>query len=237
MQRTSLAFLVVLVSVLTFTPMVSANAEVQVPADITFKGYALGKCALMYHTIPPEPGELPVWYGLASGSIALKGYAKATFYQEINNDVLLIYGMAYFTAPGDIQAVGFLSVRWFENNKLHQLWIAIYSKPTSQGIFQSETDKFVAGVPGFEEPVLSYKGLYTIGSNFQYLSGGIVVWAAKAEQPHPLTGTEVIVVGLQLGDYAMQIVWFSETVSISWGPDATLIVPAAAMLVRDVELL
>lgn len=237
-KKLNLASLFFLSVVLALTPMMSAYAEVQLPAYITFKGYALGRCTLYYHTIPPMPGEFPVWYGLASGSIALKGYAKASSYDEINNDVLMIYGMAYFTAPeGYIKTLGFLAVKWVENHELHQLWIAIYSKPTSQGIFQPETDKFVAGIPGFEELVLSYKGIYKTGSNFQYLSGGIAVWAAKAEQPHPLTGTEVIVVGLSFGDYAMMIVWFSETVTISWGPGKELTVPAATILLRDVELL
>ena len=245
MKRFSLAFLVVLGLVLGLNPVMSAQAE-ELPAYITFKGYALGRCSLMYHTIPPMPGELPVWYGLASGSIALKGFAKASSYEEINNDVLQIYGMAYFTAPGDVKAIGFLAVRWFEDHGLHQLWIAIYSKPTTQGILQPETDKFVAGIPptllgeyppGFEDLLLSYKGIYKIGSDFQYLSGLITVWASKAEQLHPLTGTEFIAVGLAFGDYAMQTVWFSETVSISWGPGADLTVPAATMLVRDVQSL
>jgi hypothetical protein len=222
----------------------SAYAE-ELPAYITFKGYALGKCHLMYTTFPPVPGELPVWYGVASGSMALKGYAKASSYEEINNDVLAIYGSAYFTELGDIQTVGFLSVRWFENNQLHQLWIAIYSKPTSQGIFQPETDKFVAGIPptelgvyppGFEKLLLSYKGIYKIGSNSQYLSGPIVVSATEAEKP-PLTGIEFVEVGLFFGEYAMMIGWFSETVTISWGPGTELTVPAARTLVRDVELL
>lgn len=243
MKRLSLAFLVVLGLMLAFTPLMSAYAEVLLPAYITFKGYALGKCHLMYTTIPPTPGALPVWYGVASGSMAIKGYAKASSYEEINNDVLAIYGTAYFTEPGDIQTVGFLSVRWFENNELHQLWIVIYSKPTSQGIFQPETDKFVAGIPptvlwecppGFEELMLGYKGIYKIGSNFQYLSGPISVSATKAEQP-PLTGTEVMGVELFFGGYAMMIGWFSETVSISWGPGATITIPAATILVRDVE--
>ncbi len=245
MKKLSLAFLVVLGLMLAFTPLMSAYAE-ELPAYITFKGYALGRCALWYYTFPPTPGEGPVWYGVASGSMALKGYAKASSYEEINNDVLMIYGMAYFTAPGDIQAVGFLAVRWFENNKLHQFWIAIYSKPTSQGIFQPETDKFVAGIPptvlgeyppGFEELLLSYKGIYKIGSNFQYLSGPIAVWATEAENP-PWTGIEIVAVGLFFGDYVMQIGWFSETVSISWGPPGMeLTVPSATMLVREVELL
>jgi len=242
-KRLSLASLVVLGSVLTLTPVTSAYA-VKLPAYITFKGYALGSCHLMYHI--PEPGELPVWYGVASGSMAIKGYAKASSYQEINNDALMIYGRAYFTAPGDIETVGFLAVRWFENNELHQLWIAIYSKPTSQGIFQPKTDKFFAGIPptllgedppGSEDLVLSYEGIYQIGSNSQYLSGSAIVWATKAEEPHPLAGTEVLEVGLSFGDYAMMIWWFSETVSISWGPGATITIPAATILVHDVELL
>jgi len=84
--------------------------------------------------------------------------------------------------------------------------------------------------------LLSYKGIYKIGSNFQYLSGPIVVWAGRAGNP-PWTGIEVVEIGLFFGDYAMMMGWFSETVSISWGPGMDITVPPATILVRDVELL
>jgi hypothetical protein len=245
MKKLKLAILVALGLMLAFTPLVPAYAQVQLPADVKFKGYVLGRCHLVYYEFPPIPGHGPVWYGVASGSMVLDGYAQGSSYEEINNDVLMIYGMAYFTDPGDIQVVGFIAVRWFENRELHQLWIVIYSKPTSQGIFQPETDKFVAGIPptvlgdyppGFEELLLSYKAIYKIGSNFQYLSGPITVLAGRAENP-PWTGIEIVEVGLFFGDYAMMIIWFSETVSISWGPGMDLTVPPATILVRDVKLL
>jgi len=35
----------------------------------------------------------------------------------------------------------------------------------------------------------------------------------------------------------MQIMWVSESITVSWGPGKELIVPPATMLVRDVDLL
>jgi len=240
MKRTSLAFLVVLGLVLALTPMVSVYA-VELPAYIKFKGYALGTCFVMYGDPTIFFETPPVWYGNASGSMALGGYAKATSYQEITGvgaGVYNIYGWAYVTGPeGYVKAMGFLSMRWFENNKPHQLWIAIYSKPTSQGVFQPETDNFVAGLmglPGYE-PWLSYKGIYEIGSNVQYLTGSIAVWATKGVDP-PWTGIEYIPVILQFGDHIMLIAWSREKVSISL-PTFSATVPAATILVRNVKLL
>jgi len=233
MKRLSMAFLVVLGSVLALTPVMSAYA-VKLPAYVKFKGYALGTCGLWYGRLEEYP-YTPVWAGLASGSMALNGYAEATSYEAIDDDILSIYGMAYFTAPeGDVKALGFLAVTWFENSELHQLWITIYSKPTSQGIFQPKTDKFILGIPvpplgGTIDSFLSYSGIYTIGSNTQYLNGWAMVWATKGANPDlPLYGVEWTAVSLKFGDYIMQIMWVSE-------PYLTL--PAATMFVRDVELL
>jgi hydrogenase/urease accessory protein HupE len=46
MKRLSLAFVVVLGLMLAFTPSMSAYAEVQLPANIKFKGHALGICGV-----------------------------------------------------------------------------------------------------------------------------------------------------------------------------------------------
>lgn len=241
MKRTSLVFLVVSVSVLALTPLMSAHADVQLPAYIKFRGYAVGTCLVVrgigfYAMLHPE------WYGNASGSIALEGYAKATSYNyyEANGYGPQIEGWAYSTAPdGHVKAVGFLSVRWFENNELHQLLIAIYSKPTSQGIFQPETDTFIAGLPwgpglpppGWEEPLLGLRGIYKVGPNFQFISGSIGVFSLAAFEARAIS------VGLWFGDNHMMILWVSELVEApaSWG--GTVTIPAATILWSKVELL
>jgi hypothetical protein len=168
--------------------------------------------------------------------MALNGYAKATSHQEINDDYFQIYGNAYFTAPGDVHAIGFFALKWFENQELHQLWVAIYSKPTSQGIFQPETDKFLAGFSpsGLTEGLLGYSGIYRIGSRVQYLSGPTGIWASEGD------GTEYIHVVLIYGkplQYVIHIAWFSEAVSFPMPPAETWTVPAATILVSDVKLL
>ena len=183
--------------------------------------------------------------GKGSGSMALNGYAKATSYQELPYgmaEYFQIYDMAYFTAPGDVKATGLLAVKWFESNKLHQLWVTIYSVPSSQGVFQPETDKFIAGFSpsGSLEGLLSYRGIYMIGSNVQYLSGPIGVWASKGEIPGgPAHEIEYIHVVLIYGEeyYAIHIAWLSEAVSMPISPGETLTVPAATILINDVKLL
>jgi len=223
-----MAFLIVLV--LTFTPMMSVYAEVQLPANIKFKCQSLGACFLLYTS---KPWYLPPdWYGDACGNIALGGYAKATSYDPS------YFGGAYVTAPGDICVAGFIAVKWFENRELHQLSIAIYSKPTSQGAFGPETDEFVAGIPsepapGWEEPLLSFKGIYKIGSNFQYVSGSIMVGSSL------FYGPESIIVYLWFGDWNMNLGWMSESIQVqsSWDPDLWMTIPAAKIIVHDVKLL
>ena len=226
MKRLGLAMLVVLGLVLALTPLMSAYAEVQLPAYIRFKSYAFGACFLLHSSkplyLPPD------WYGDASGNIALIGCAKATSYE----------GSAYSTAPGDIYVAGSIAVRWFENRELHLLSIAIYSKPTSQGIFWPEIDGFAAGIPsepapGWEEPLLSFKGIYKAGSNFQRISGSIHVGAG------PFTGTEIIMVFLWFGDYQMQMGWVRESIQVpaSWDPSLFITIPAGTMLAHEVKLL
>jgi len=249
MKRLTLAFLTVLVLVLTFTPMMSANAEVQLPAHIKFKGHALGICGVG-RTLGGGLEAIYIGGGLGSGNMVLNGYAKATSYQELphSQDYFQIYGEAYFTAPeGYVRAAGCIAVRWFENNnELHQLMVSIHSKPTSLGVFQPETDKFLAGVSftgeeglPAEEEMLSYEGIYKIGSNVQHLSGPIGVWASKGENPGvPDYEIEYIHVALVYGEiYAMHIVWVSEPLSIPNPAGGTSTLPAATLLVHDVELL
>lgn len=245
MKRLTLAFLTVLVLVLTFTPVMSANAEVQLPAHIKFKCHALGSCVVFYGFARGWGQDPPLWLGSASGSIMLNGHAKATSYEEIPPEGEMqsnMYGMAYFTAPGGVKAGGFLTLKWFENDELHQLWIAIYSKPTTQGVFQPETDKFLAGFMGWTAPSgweklqLSYSGIYKIGSNVQYLSGPIGVLASRIEIL-PYAGIEYIALSLWFGkpQYILTAYWWSETVNFPVSPPITI--PAATILVRDVKLL
>jgi hypothetical protein len=118
------------------------------------------------------------------------------------------------------------------------LSIAIYSKPTSQGIFWPEIDGFAAGIPsepapGWEEPLLSFKGIYKAGSNFQRISGSIHVGAG------PFTGTEIIMVFLWFGDYQMQMGWVRESIQVpaSWDPSLFITIPAGTMLAHEVKLL
>lgn len=245
MKRLSLAFLVVLSLVLAFTPLMSAYAEVQLPAYIKFKGYALGSCAVWYGDRATWGQIPPLWYGLASGSIGLDGYAKATSYDQIppkfEGGLANMYGKAYFAAPGDVKALGFLTLKWLENGELHQLWIAMYSKPTTQGIFQPKTDKFIAGYQppddpgalGWENPMLGYRGIYKVGSNLQYLNGPITVLASEVENP-PSKGIETILIVLHFGDYIMTLAWYSETITFPFPNPVTI---PAARIVRDVELL
>ncbi|MCJ7770665.1 hypothetical protein MUP37_03705, partial [Candidatus Bathyarchaeota archaeon] len=146
-----------------------------------------------------------------------------------------IYGEAYFTAPGDVHAVGCLTSKWCENHELHQLWIVVYSKPTSQGIFQPETDKFLAGYSpsGATEGLLGYSGIYRIGSRVQYFSGLTGIWASGGD------GTEYMHVVLVYGEplqYVIHVGWFSEAVSVPM-PSGTWNIPAATILVHDVKLL
>jgi hypothetical protein len=234
MKKLSLAFLTVLVLALAFTPMMSAHAEVPLPANIKFKGYALGRCGVA-RTLGWGQDPQLIWYGEGSGSVLLNGYAKATSHQDINDNYFQFYGKAYFTAPGDVHAIGFIALKWFENHELHQLWVAVYSKPTSQGIFQPETDKFLAGFSpsGAIEGLLSYSGVYKIGSNAQYLSGLTGIWASTGD------GTEYIHVVLIYGEplqYVIHIAWFSEAASTPM-PGGTWTIPAAMILVHDVKLL
>jgi len=243
MKKLSLAFLTVLALALTFTPMMSAYAK-QSPANIKFKGIALGGCSVA-RTLGGGTDAILIWVGAGSGSMMLNGYAEATSYQKFDDDYFQIHGMAYVTAPeGYVKAAGFIAVSWFENHKLHQLWVAIYSKPTSQGVFQPETDKFVAGLSYGQplpslEPMLSYGGIYKVGSNLQYLSGPIAVCASKGLVPgEPMHEIEYIHVALIYDEmYVIHIGWISETVSTSvpgWG---TWTIPAATTLVHDVKLL
>ena len=231
------AVLIVLVSALAFNQVVYANTEVPLPAYIKFKGYTLGKCFVMYgDTI--DWATPPDWYGTASGSMTLEGYAKTTdyiFIEGVGAGIYNIYGWTYFAAPGDVKATGFLTLKWFENNELHQLWLAIYSKSTSQGIFQPKTDKFVAGFLNDMESFLNYKGIYKIGSTAQYLSGSIAIWATKGIYS-PWTGIEYTAAMLQFGDHIMVISWGGKEVSVSM-PYFSATVPAATVLVRDVKLL
>jgi hypothetical protein len=241
MRKLNLAFLTVLALTLTFTSTMSVYAEVQLPANISFKGYALGKCGIA-RTLGAGLNAQLIWYGEGSGSMALNGYAKATSHKEINDDYFQIYGEAYFTAPGDIHAIGFLALKWFENHELHQLWIAIYSNPTCQGIFQPETDKFLAGFSpsGAIEGLLSYSGIYKIGSRVQYLSGPIGVWASKGEvlsgSGHEIEYIHVVLIYGEPLQYVIHIGWFSEAVSIPMPPAETWTIPATTILVHDVRL-
>lgn len=247
MKRLSLAMLVVLGLVLTFTPVMSVYAEVQLPAYIRFKGHAVGICSVG-RTLGGGPDAIYIGGGVGSGNMVLIGYAKATSYQELpdgTGDYFQIYGNAYFTAPeGYVRAAGCIAVRWFENNKLHQLMVAIHSKPTSLGVFQPETDKFLAGasftgpLPA-EEQLLSYKGIYKIGSNVQHLSGPIVVLATKGENPDaPDYEIEYIHVVLIYDEiYTIHIGWVNEPVSIPTPDGGTYTLPAARLLVSDVRLL
>jgi hypothetical protein len=235
MKRLSLAMLVVLGLVLTFSPMICAYAQVQLPANISFKGYALGRCGVA-RTLGGGTDAQLIWYGEGSGSVMLNGYAKATSHREINDDYFQIYGEAYFTAPGDVHAVGYLTLKWFENHELHQLWIVVCSKRTSQGVFQPKTDKFVAGFSpsGAIEDMLSYSGIYKIGSRVQYFSGLTEIWASKGD------GTEYIHVVLIYGEplqYVIHIAWLSEALSTPMPNGETWIIPAATTLVHDVKLL
>lgn len=239
MKRAVLVLLAVLVFVLALNPVMAAYAEVQLPAYIKFKGYALGKCVIMRGPARMFPGwEPPEWIGLASGSISVKGYAKATSYEQVPIDYEMhgsIYGMAYFADPGDAYPLGFLNLIWYENDELHQLFAIIYPGTTNKGIFQPETDKFVVGV---NLPVLtgeltpSYRGIYKVGSDIQYINGPMGAGVSRGEIS-PFTGIGFIQVGLQFGDRGIIAMWFSETFELpGWGT-----VPAATILMRDVELL
>ena len=241
MKRCNLAFLTVLILVLTFTPMMSAYAQVQLPANIKFKGHALGTCGVG-RTRGGGTDAIYIGGGVGSGNMVVNGYAKATSYQEINNDYFEIYGMAYFTDPGGVKAAGSIAVRWFENNELHQLMVSIYSKPTSLGVFQPETDKFIAGasftgpLPD-EEQLLGYRGTYKIGSNVRHLSGPIEVCASKGESADVSEYEYIHVVLIYDEMYVMHIGWFSEAVSIPDPAGGTFTLPAARILVSAVELL
>jgi len=90
------------------------------------------------------------------------------------------------------------------------------------------------GLPGWE-PLLSFKGIYRVGSNFQYTSGSIVVITTRGVNP-PWTGIDYIGVLLWFGDYLMAVSWCSETASILFLTFSTT-TSAAIMLVREVELL
>jgi len=89
--------------------------------------------------------------------------------------------------------------------------------------------------------MLSYRGVYQRGAEEQRISGPIAVVSSIAEYPsdNPLFGLEIIGATLWFGDYAMQLMWFSETMtmSIPWPPWEGFNVPAATILVRDVKLL
>jgi hypothetical protein len=239
MKRLSLASLTVLVLVLTFTPIMSAHAEVQLPAYIKFKGCALGKCGIMRGPARMFPGwEPPDWIGLASGSIFVKGYAKAISYEQVPTDYEIhasMYGMAYFADSGDAYPVGFLNLIWYENDEPHQLCVIIYPAMTNKGIFQPETDKFVVGVslPVLTgKPTPSYRGIYKVGSGIQRISGPMAVIVSRGEIP-PYEGIEFIQVALQFGDCGIMATWFSQTFEFpGWGT-----VPAATMLAREVGLL
>jgi len=237
MKRLSLAFLVVFVSVLAFTPMLSAHAEVQLPAYIKFEGYALGRCGLMYGNHPAQPGNWPVepppiWYGSAHGSITLEGYAKATDYEEF---------WGYIAEAGNVKALGSMAVKWSEKDGLHELWIIIYSNPESGGFFgPSEKDGgFSTGfaVPGAIYPtnLLSYTGVFMTGGKVQCTSGQI--WVTSGKWPYP-PYPDFTQAYLRSEDYAMLIGWVSERTSvyINWSP-WTWTIPAAKMVVRNVELL
>jgi hypothetical protein len=239
MKRFTLASLTALILMLTFAPVMSANAEVQLPAYIKFKGYSLGKCGIMRGPARMFPGwEPPDWIGLASGSIFVKGHAKGTSYEQVPIDYEIhgsIYGMAYFADSGDAYSVGFLNLIWYENDELHQLCVILYPAITNKGIFQPETDKFVVGanlpvITG--KPTPSYRGIYKVGSSIQYISGPMAVVASRGEIP-PYEGIEFIQVALQFGDCGIMAIWFSQTFELpGWG-----YVPAATMLVREVGLL
>jgi hypothetical protein len=239
MKRLSLAFLVAFSLLLALTPIMSAKAEVELPAHIKFKGYALGKCGIMRGPARMFPGwEPPDWIGLASGSISVKGYTKATSYEQVPIDYEIhgsMYGMAYFADSGDAYPVGFLNLIWYENDELHQLCVIIYPASTNKGIFQPETDKFVVGVnlPVLtSKPTPSYRGIYKVGSDIQYISGPMGAVISRGEIT-PFIGIEFIQVGLQFGDYGIMAMWFSQTFELpGWGT-----VPAATMLAREVGLL
>jgi hypothetical protein len=246
MKRLSLAMLVVLGLVLALTPLMSAYAELQLPANIKFKGHALGGC-FVARTLGGGLDAILIGVGAGSGNMVVNGYAKATSYQKLphSSDYFQIYGEAYFTAPeGYVKAAGSIEVRWFENNERHQLMVSIHSKPTSLGVFQPETDKFLAGTPftgplPAEEQMLGYRGIYKIGSNVQHLNGPIGVWASKGLTPGgPMHEIEYIHVVLIYDEmYVIHIVWVSETVSTSIPDWGTWTIPAATILVSDVELL
>jgi hypothetical protein len=239
LKKLSLAFLTVLVLALTFTSMMPAYAKDQLPASIAFRGYALGKCGIMRGPARMFPGwEPPDWIGLASGSISINGYARATSYEKVPIDYEIhasMYGMAYFADPGKAYPIGFLNLIWYENDELHQLCVLIYPATTNKGIFQPETDKFVVGVnlPVLtEKPAPSYRGIYKVGRDIQYIQGPMGAVVSRGEIS-PFMGIEFIQVGLQFGDYGIMAMWFSQTFEIpDWGT-----VPAATMLVRDVRLL
>ena len=241
MKRAVLVTLAVLVFVLALNPVMAAYAKVQLPANIKFKGYALGSCLVLYGFANAWPQD-PLWLGSALGSIELDGYAKATSYEQVPPAWEIqgnIYGMAYFTDPGGVKAIGFLALKWSENHELHQLAVVIYSKSTTQGVFQPNTDKFHAGFmgwtssSGWEKPLLSYKGIYKTGSNVQYLSGPIAVLASRLENP-PYTGIEYIALSLWFGapQYILTAYWWSENAPVT--PQITI---PAATIVRDVKLL
>jgi hypothetical protein len=249
MKRLSLAFVVVLGLMLAFTPLMSAYAEVQLPANIKFKGHALGICGVG-RTLGGGPEAIVIGGGEGSGNMVVNGYAKATSYHELpygTGDYFEIYAGAYFTAPeGYVKAAGSIAVRWFENNELHQLMVSICSKPTSLGVFQPETDKFLAGASftgplPYEEQMLGYRGIYKVGSNVQYLSGPIAVWASEGENPDlPDYEIEYIHVVLMYGEplqYVIHIVWVSEPLGIPDPAGGTFTLPAARLLVHDVKLL
>jgi hypothetical protein len=245
MKRLTLAFLGILGLMLASTSMMYAYADVQLPANMKFKCHALGSCFVLYGFAKGWGQDPPLWVGSASGSIELSGHAEAAYYEDLPPEweaVSNMYGSAYFTASGGVKARGFLFLKWFENDELHQLVVAIYSKPLSQGVFQPETDKFLAGSPstpsGWEELMHGYSGVYKIGSHVQYLSGPIAILASRIENS-PYAGLEYIVFSLWFGkgesQYILTAYWYSETVNIPVDPPITI--PAAKILVRDVKLL
>lgn len=243
MKRAVLVLLAVLIFTLSLNSVMTAYAEVQLPAYIKFEGFALGACGV-FRTFGGGTNAIPVGFGVGSGSVTVNGFSKASSYQTLWygwDEYFQIYGMAYITAPGDIKTIGFLTVKWFEGCELHQLTVAIYSLANSQGVFQPETDKFLAGFSssGTTEGLLGYRGVYRVGSNVRCMSGPIGVWVSKGEIPsgpkHEVDYIHVVLIYDEA--YVIHIAWVDELVNTQNPITGDTVTVSAAKIFANVKLL
>jgi hypothetical protein len=183
-KKISIILMVVLLTVTASTIIVSADGI----KKIKFNAFASGSCLVIYGLGErgPDPFPYDVWYfGEGIGTTEINGTAKGlnpAFVWTEPPDILQ-WGDGYDSAK--INALGYVSVSWTDENANEDNWIiaVIYSTKSTYGFFKLNNLLSIP-IPGVTTPTpefnenLKFKGIHVKGSEIEIIEGFALYWTS-----------------------------------------------------------